>query len=136
MAKNDKVFSRITVDDLAESETRVVTIATAQVRSFSKDYLDDSARKLVLTFVETGDKELPLNQTSFHLLSDRYGNDKANGFAAWIGKSVVLTKVVTNDPTTGDTVSAVWVARPKVWDTAVRVGVSAARGRGGRKRAK
>jgi hypothetical protein len=131
----DRVFNRITVDDLAESGTRVVTIATAKVVSFSKDYLSDADRKVVLTFKETGDKEFVVNATSFHLLADRYSNDKANGFASWIGKSVVLTKVETDNPQNGEKVAAVWVARPKEWDQAIREDVSTARrGRAPRKR--
>jgi hypothetical protein len=129
MAGKNALFNRITVDDLAEVDPRVVTVATAKVVSFSKDYLDDSARKVVLTFKETGDKEFVVNATSFHLLVDRYGNDKASGFAAWVGKSVVLTKVETDNPQSGEKIAAVWVARPKEWDMAIREGVSAARGR-------
>lgn len=128
MARTGRVFNRVTVDDLAEADTRVVTIETAKVVSFDNDYLSDSARKVVLTFKETGDKEFVVNATSFHLLVDRYGNDKAAGFAAWVGKSVVLTKVVTDNPQTGEKVAAVWVARPKDWDTAIREHVSASRG--------
>jgi hypothetical protein len=113
-------FSRLTVDDAKGEEFMLVTIDTARIVSFSGDYLSDGDRKVVLTFKETGDKEYVVNATSFHLLTDRYSNDKENGFKAWVGKEVVLKRVETDNPQNGDKVAALWVARPKDWDSAVR----------------
>lgn len=131
--RNAQGFERVTVDDLNDQTTRVVTIEAATVRSFGKGYLasDPAEQRLVLTFKEIEGAEFPLNGTSFHLLEDRYGNDKANGFRGWIGQTCVLVRVETTNPREqGSKVLSVWVARPKEWDQAVREHVSAQRGRG------
>lgn len=120
--RTDGKFDRLGIDDAGPEGQMLVTIATARIVNFNKDYLaDDGDRKVVLTFDETGDKEYVVNNTSFRLLCDRYGNDKANGFKSWIGKEVVLKVTPTTDPRDGSPISALWVARPKDWDTVVRV---------------
>lgn len=112
-------FGRLTVDDLGKEEYLVSTIVTARIQSFAKDYLSDGGRKVVLTLASHPDKDFVLNSTSYHLLTDRYGDDKSNGFKAWVGKEVVLKRTATTD-LEQNPMQALWVARPKDWDTAVR----------------
>lgn len=118
-------FSRLTVDDAGKDEYIVSTIATARVQSFAKDYLSDGDRKVVLTLASHPDKDFVLNSTSYHLLTDRYSDDKANGFKAWVGKDIVVKRTATTT-LDGEPMQALWVARPKDWDTAMR---SAKRGK-------
>lgn len=105
----------ITIDELGDRDAILVQITSAKIKSFSTDYLRGGDEKVVLTFAEFGDAELILNSTSFRALSDRYGNDQANGFRAWTNKPCVLIKEETNNPQTGETIQAVWVARPEKW---------------------
>lgn len=108
--------SRITVDELGDQDAILVTITGASVKSFSNDYLKGGDEKVVLAF----DRDFPgaeyvLNATSFRSLVDRYGNDKENGFAKWIGQPCVLVRASTTDPRTGDKVESVWVATRAQW---------------------
>jgi hypothetical protein len=126
----NRAFNRLTVDDAGVEGVLVSTIATARVQSFSGDYLSDGDRKVVLTLASHPDKDYVVNATSFHLLCDRYSNDKANGFKAWVGKDIVLTRVETDNPQNSEKVMSLWVARPKEWDTAIRASGGGTRGRG------
>lgn len=111
--------NRLTVDELGENDAVLATISSAGIQNFSGDYLSDTGdRKVVLQFDEFGDAELVLNATSFRALADRYGNDRANNFQAWLGKPCVLVRVDTNTPD-GAKVQSVWVARPQQWTEAV-----------------
>lgn len=129
MARNTgsaRTFSRLTVDDAGQDEYIVAKIATARIQSFSGDYLSDGDRKVVLTLDSHPEKDYVLNSTSYHLLCDRYSNDKDNGFKAWVGKDIVLKRTATTTPD-GDPMQSLWVARPKDWDTAVRTAAKSRR---------
>jgi hypothetical protein len=86
---------------------------------------DGEARpKLILTFAEKPDHRYWPNVTSIRNLCAKLGTDETK----WINKVIPLVKVKTNNPQTGKTVDALWVADPDApeWETVNK------RGGGGR----
>lgn len=108
--------ARLGLKDLNGADVAVVHIVSARIVNFGQNYLDDKNKKVALTFAEFPDREYILNATSYRLLVDRYGEQRASGFRGWEGKLVVLAATETDDPNTGNRVNSLWVADQQTWN--------------------
>ena len=89
------------------------TIATVDRVAFSAD--DGEQQRIVLTSEEHGENVLWLNVTGIKALVAKLGDNDDQ----WIGTTIPLVKVRTNNPRTKEQVTVLWVAGAKdaeMWD--------------------
>ena len=100
--------------EMLDGDAAVVTITDVEEIEVERD--GEKRPVLVLTFKETGEYAFYPNVTGIKHLVKGLGTDERD----WNGKKIALEKVQTENPSTKQKVTSLWVASPDTWRTHAR----------------